>query len=282
MTDVRRSSSWLAVAVAVARRRLAPWSTRARHRSADGTSSPPRHRARPYFADRPAGAGTLGLHRRGVRHRSPNRRAGPVARPSPSGSACRASRATGLSAVDRSQQGGGPPLGRGTLDSGDVDVIDGLLRRTSGTRDRGHRHHRLRGDARGDGFGGTRSRVSRRSGGGEDSIVARFTWAYTLAVGRGSRATSHLLRLANRKITEDDPITTPDLMQTLGTCSRLVAPDTFGDRRPSATAPHRPRHPGQRLDAPTPPAPIGSAADVGSIDLHTDRSSAPSAPARIR
>jgi len=55
-----------------------------------------------------------------------------------------------------------------------------------------------------------------------DAVVARFTWAYTLAGGEkiSGRGLTYY-GLANGKITEDDPITTPDLMQTLGP---LLAP----------------------------------------------------------
>jgi predicted ester cyclase len=55
-----------------------------------------------------------------------------------------------------------------------------------------------------------------------DAVVARFTWAYTFPSGEkiaGRGLTCY--GLANGKITEDDPITTPDLMQTLGP---LLAP----------------------------------------------------------
>jgi predicted ester cyclase len=50
-----------------------------------------------------------------------------------------------------------------------------------------------------------------------DAVVARFTWAYTFANGEkvAGRGLTYY-GLANGKITEDDPITTPDLMQTLG------------------------------------------------------------------
>ncbi len=55
-----------------------------------------------------------------------------------------------------------------------------------------------------------------------DAVVARFTWAYIFPSGEkiGGRGLTYY-RLANGKITEDDPITTPDLMQTLGP---LLAP----------------------------------------------------------
>jgi predicted ester cyclase len=55
-----------------------------------------------------------------------------------------------------------------------------------------------------------------------DAVVARFTWAYTLASGEkiAGRGLTYY-GLANGRITEDDPITTPDLMQTLGP---LLAP----------------------------------------------------------
>jgi predicted ester cyclase len=55
-----------------------------------------------------------------------------------------------------------------------------------------------------------------------DAVVARFSFAYTLASGEkiSGRGLTYY-GLANGKITEDDPITTPDLMQTLGP---LLAP----------------------------------------------------------
>jgi predicted ester cyclase len=55
-----------------------------------------------------------------------------------------------------------------------------------------------------------------------DAVVARFTWAYTFPSGEkiAGRGLTYY-GLANGKITEDDPITTPDLMQTLGP---LLAP----------------------------------------------------------
>ena len=55
-----------------------------------------------------------------------------------------------------------------------------------------------------------------------DAVVARFTWAYTFASGEkiAGRGLTYY-GLANGRITEDDPITTPDLMQTLGP---LLAP----------------------------------------------------------
>ena len=55
-----------------------------------------------------------------------------------------------------------------------------------------------------------------------DAVVARFTWAYTFASGEkiAGRGVTYY-GLVNGKITEDDPITTPDLMQTLGP---LLAP----------------------------------------------------------
>jgi predicted ester cyclase len=55
-----------------------------------------------------------------------------------------------------------------------------------------------------------------------DAVVARFSFAYTLASGQkiSGRGLTYY-GLANGKITEDDPITTPDLMQTLGP---LLAP----------------------------------------------------------
>ena len=55
-----------------------------------------------------------------------------------------------------------------------------------------------------------------------DAVVARFTWAYIFANGEkiAGRGLTYY-GLANGKITEDDPITTPDLMQTLGP---LLAP----------------------------------------------------------
>jgi len=55
-----------------------------------------------------------------------------------------------------------------------------------------------------------------------DAVVARFSFAYTLASGEkiSGRGLTYY-GLANGKITEDEPITTPDLMQTLGP---LMAP----------------------------------------------------------
>ena len=55
-----------------------------------------------------------------------------------------------------------------------------------------------------------------------DAVVARFTWAYIFASGEkiAGRGLTYY-GLANGKITEDDPITMPDLMQTLGP---LLAP----------------------------------------------------------
>ncbi len=56
-----------------------------------------------------------------------------------------------------------------------------------------------------------------------DAVVARFTWAYTFPSGEkiaGRDLTYY--GLTNGKITEDVPITTPDLMQTLGP---MLAPD---------------------------------------------------------
>jgi len=55
-----------------------------------------------------------------------------------------------------------------------------------------------------------------------DAVVARFTWAYIFASGQkiAGRGLTYY-GLANGKITEDDPITMPDLMQTLGP---LLAP----------------------------------------------------------
>ena len=55
-----------------------------------------------------------------------------------------------------------------------------------------------------------------------DAVVARFSFGYTLAGGEkiSGRGLTYY-RLADGKIVEDDPITTPDLMQTLGP---LMAP----------------------------------------------------------
>lgn len=55
-----------------------------------------------------------------------------------------------------------------------------------------------------------------------DAVVARFSFAYILSGGErvAGRGLTYY-GLANGKITEDDPITTPDLMQTLGP---LLAP----------------------------------------------------------
>ena len=55
-----------------------------------------------------------------------------------------------------------------------------------------------------------------------DAVVARFSFTYTLASGeRISGRGLTYYGLANGRITVDDPITTPDLMQTLGP---LLAP----------------------------------------------------------
>ncbi len=50
-----------------------------------------------------------------------------------------------------------------------------------------------------------------------DAVVARFTWEMTLASGEKTAARGlTYYGLANGRIVEDDPITTPDLMQVLG------------------------------------------------------------------
>ena len=55
-----------------------------------------------------------------------------------------------------------------------------------------------------------------------DAVVARFSFGYTLASGEkiSGRGMTYY-GLADGKIVEDDPITTPDLMQTL---APLMAP----------------------------------------------------------
>jgi predicted ester cyclase len=55
-----------------------------------------------------------------------------------------------------------------------------------------------------------------------DAVVARLSFSYTLASGQkiSGRGLTYY-GLADGKIVEDDPITTPDLMQTLGP---LLAP----------------------------------------------------------
>jgi predicted ester cyclase len=50
-----------------------------------------------------------------------------------------------------------------------------------------------------------------------DAVVARFTYEMTLATGEKITARGvTYYGLADGKIVEDDPITTPDLMQVLG------------------------------------------------------------------
>ncbi len=55
-----------------------------------------------------------------------------------------------------------------------------------------------------------------------DAVVARFSFGYTLASGEkiSGRGMTYY-GFADGKIVEDDPITTPDLMQTL---APLMAP----------------------------------------------------------
>jgi predicted ester cyclase len=111
-----------------------------------------------------------------------------------------------------------------TLDGGNVDVIDELFAPN-------YVNHAMGGmDVAG--FKATLAAMASAIPGREfkiadlvaegDAVVARFTWAYTLASGEkiSGRGLTYY-GLANGKITEDDPITTPDLMQTLGP---LLAP----------------------------------------------------------
>jgi len=57
-----------------------------------------------------------------------------------------------------------------------------------------------------------------------DAVVARFTYHMTLASGEkvDARGLTYY-RLANRKIVEDDPLTSPDLAQVLGPMMKVPA-----------------------------------------------------------
>jgi len=112
----------------------------------------------------------------------------------------------------------------GTLDGGNVDVIDELLAPN-------YRNPAMGGmDVAG--FKATLAAMAAAIPGRKfeiadlvaegDAVVARFSFEYTLASGQkiSGRGLTYY-RLADGKITEDDPITTPDLMQTLGP---LLAP----------------------------------------------------------
>ena len=111
-----------------------------------------------------------------------------------------------------------------TLDGGNVDVIDELFAPN-------YANHAMGGmDVAG--FKGVLAAMAAAIPGREfkitdlvaegDAVVARFTFAYAFANGEkiSGRGLTYY-SLANGKITEDDPITTPDLMQTLGP---LLAP----------------------------------------------------------
>jgi len=106
-----------------------------------------------------------------------------------------------------------------TLDGGNVDVLDELLSPNY--------HNDAMGGMDRAGFKATLAAMAAAIPGREfeivdliaegDAVVARFSFEYNLAGGQkiSGRGLTYY-RLADGKIVEDDPITTPDLMQTLG------------------------------------------------------------------
>ena len=106
-----------------------------------------------------------------------------------------------------------------TLAGGNVDVVDELLAPNY--------VNRAMGGMDVAGFKGALAGMAAALAGREfdiedlvaegDAVVARFTFVYTLASGEkiSGRGLTYY-GLANGRITEDDPITSPDLAQTLG------------------------------------------------------------------